>query len=121
MIEGDAKVFKSIVISPNGKIRDQLVSALQTTGEVAIARTMDLYPTAIDLVRALRAHAVEVLFLDFGSIEKALEIVELLEQEASHVQIVAFHPTMDPVILQQSMRVGVREFLAQPFVRQVVM
>jgi pilus assembly protein CpaE len=98
-----------------------LVSTLETTGLVAIARTIDHYPTAIDLVRALRAHATEVLFLDFESIDKALEIVLLLEQEASHVQIAAVHTHMDPAVLQQSMRAGVREFLTQPFGRQAVM
>ncbi len=113
-------MFHSIVISPNAKMRDQLASALQATGEVTVARAMDRYPAAIDLVRTLRAHAVELLFLDFGSIEKALEIVELLERESSHVQIAAFHQDMDPVVLQQSMRVGVRELLVQPFARQAV-
>jgi len=114
-------VFQSIVISPNDKMREQLVSALQATGEVTVARTMERYPTAIDLVRALRAHGVELLFLDFGSTEKALEIVELLERESNHVQIAAFHQDMDPMILQQTMRVGVREFLVQPFARQAVL
>jgi pilus assembly protein CpaE len=113
-------LFQSIVISSNEKMRDQLVSALQATGEVTVARTMERYPAAVDLVRALRAHAAEILFLDFGSIEKALDIVALLEQESSHVQIVAVHESMDPVVLQQSMRVGVREFLTQPFARQAV-
>src|ERR1700722_8190111 len=119
-VEGETKLFQSIVISPNEKMRDQLVSALQATGEVTVDRTMERYPAAVDLVRGLRAHAAEILFLDFGSIEKALEIVALLEQESSHVQIVAVHESMDPVVLQQSMRVGVREFLAQPFARQAV-
>lgn len=109
------KLFRSIVISPNEKVREHLIAALQATGHVAIARNMDHYPTAIDLVRTLRAHAAELLFLDFGSIEKALEIVALLEHEASHVQITAFHETMDFAVMQQSMRAGVREFLARPF------
>jgi pilus assembly protein CpaE len=82
---------------------------------------MDRYPTAIDLVRAMRAHAVELLFVDFGSIEKAHGIVELLEQEGSHVQIAAFHESMDAAVLQQSMQAGVREFLAQPFEQQALM
>ena len=82
---------------------------------------MDHYPTAIDLIRAMRAHAAELLFLDFGSIEKALEIVALLENEASHVQIVAFHESVDADVIQHSMRAGLREFLARPFELPVVM
>jgi pilus assembly protein CpaE len=114
-------LFRSIVISPNEKLREHLISALQASGHVTIARTMDRYPTAIDLVRALRAHAAELLFLDFGSIEKAIETVTLLEHEASHVQIVAFHHSVDPDVIQYSMRAGLREFLARPFELPVVM
>ncbi len=119
--EEDAHLFRCIVISPNEKMRGPLASALQATGHVNVARVMDRYPTAIDLVRALRAHAAELLFVDFGSIEKALEIVELLEHEASHVQIAGFHESMDSAVLQHSMRAGVREFLSQPFERRLLM
>ena len=114
-------MFRSIVISPNEKVREHLISALQASGCVNISRSMDQYPTAIDLLRAMRAHAAELLFLDFGSIEKALEIVALLENEASQVQIVAFHEMIDPHVIQHSMRAGLREFLARPFELPVVM
>ncbi len=114
-------MFRSIVISPNEQLRSRLVAALDETGHVVIGRSMDCYPAAIDLVRALRAHATEVLFVDFESIEKAFEIVALLEHEASHVQIAAFHKHMDPAVLRQVIRAGVREFLTEPFAPQAVM
>ena len=114
-------MFRSIVISPNEKVREHLISALQASGHVAVVRIMDDYPTAIDLVRAMRAHAAELLFLDFGSTEKALAIVALLENESSQVQIVAFHESVDPHVIQHSMRAGLREYLARPFELPVVM
>lgn len=114
-------MFRSIVISPNEKVREHLISALLASGHVTVARSMDQYPTAIDLIRAMRAHAAELLFLDFGSVEKALEIVALLENEASHVQIVSFHESVDAEVIQHSMRAGLREFLARPFELPVVM
>jgi pilus assembly protein CpaE len=116
-----SKLFRSVVISPNEKVREHLIAALQASGHVNVARSLDRYPTAIELVRTLRAHAAELLFLDFGSVEKALEIVALLEHESSPVQIAAFHETMDPAVMQQSMRAGVREFLARPFDRPAVL
>jgi pilus assembly protein CpaE len=96
-------------------MRGPLASALQATGHVNMARMINRYPAAVDLVRALRAHAVELVFIDFASAEKASELITLLEHEASHVQIAAFHETLDPAVMQQSMRAGVREFLAPPF------
>ena len=49
-----------------------------------------------------------------------MEVVRIAEQESSHVQIVAVHRTMDPEILRESMRAGVREFLVEPFERKAV-
>jgi pilus assembly protein CpaE len=114
-------LFRTIVISPDSEMGDRLVSALEATGQVAIARRMDSYPTAIDLTRSLRAHAVDVLFISFQVIEKARDIVKLLEAEASHVQIIAFHKQMDPAVLRETMRAGVREFLVDPFERRAIM
>jgi len=117
--EGE-NLFRSIVISANEKLRNQLVSALEAS-HVTIVRSMDRYPTQIELVRVLRAHATEVLFIDFESVESACEIVKLLENEASQVQIAAFHQHMDPAVLQRTMRAGVREFLTHPFEGQTMM
>jgi pilus assembly protein CpaE len=113
-------LLQSIVISPNEQLRNRLVAALEANGHVTIARSMDHYPSLIDLVRTLRAHATEILFVDFESSEKALAIVALLEKEGSHVQIAAIHQHMDPAVLQQLMRAGVREFLTEPFTRPAV-
>jgi pilus assembly protein CpaE len=113
-------VLRSIVICPDQELDGKLIHALKETGSVAVLRRIDKYPAASDLVRALRAHAAEVLFLSFERLEKAQEVVKLLETEASHVQIVAVHHTMDPHILRESMRAGVREFLVHPFEKQAV-
>ena len=113
-------MFRSIVISANERLRNQLISALEAS-HVTIGRSMDRYPTEIELVRVLRAHATEVVFIDFESVEKASEIVKLVENEASQVQIAAFHEHMDPAVLQRIIRAGVREFLTHPFEGQMMM
>ena len=119
-LQEEANLFRSIVISSNEKLRNQLISALEAS-HVTVVRSMDRYPTEIELVRVLRAHAAEVLFIDFESVEKASEIVKLLENEGSQVQIAAFHEQMDPAVLQRIIRAGVREFLTQPFEGQMMM
>jgi pilus assembly protein CpaE len=98
-----------------------LVSALEATENVVVTKNLDSYRTAADLARTLRAHATEILFLSFESIEQAIEIVQALEAEAMPVQILGFHKTMDSRILHESMRAGVREFLSEPFERASVM
>jgi pilus assembly protein CpaE len=120
LIEQGGKLFQSIVISPNDNMRGPLASALQATGYVNMARMMSTYPDRIDLMRALRAHAVELVFIDFAAVDNAMELAGFLEQEAGHVQVAAFHEVLDPLVMQYSMRAGVREFLAPPFEQKAI-
>lgn len=113
-------MFRSIMVSPDRALGSRLVTALEATGHVAITRNLASYPTAPELARMLRANATNILFLSFESLEQALEIVQTLETDAVPVQVVGFHKTMDPRILRESMRAGVREFLVDPFERGTV-
>lgn len=114
-------MIRSVIISPDQELADHLAGALEATGQVAVARVIDGYPAAIDLLRALRATAVELLFVSFQSIEKAHELVKLLESEGSHVPVVAIHREMDAEVMRETMRAGLREFLVPPFDRKAVM
>jgi pilus assembly protein CpaE len=114
-------VYRSIIISPDGELGQRLTLALEATGKVEVARTLDHYPTALELVRSLRALATEIVFVSFESIEKGLEIVKILEAEGSQVQIVGFAGALDAAVLRESMRAGVREFLTEPFELSVVL
>jgi pilus assembly protein CpaE len=113
-------VLRAIIICPGQELSDQLEAALMATGEVTIGRVFDRYPIAIDLVRSLRAHAPEVIFLSFETLDKAQDVAKFLEAEAPGMQIVAVHHSLDSRILRETMRAGVREFLTAPFERSAV-
>ncbi len=113
-------MLRSIIICPDNDIAVRLETALKATGEVSVGRIMNRYPNAIDLIRTLRAQAPEAVFLSFESLEKAQEVVKFLESEANGIQIVAIHRQVDSKLLRETMRAGVREFLADPFERQAV-
>jgi pilus assembly protein CpaE len=113
-------VYRSILISPDVEIRQKLTAALVASGHVEIARTLDHYPSGVELIRTVRALAADILFIDFGSLKKGLEIVHILEVEASPLQIVGFDKKLDPAVMRESMRAGVREFLAEPFEARTV-
>jgi len=98
-----------------------LETALNATGVVSVGRTLNRYPSGIDLARTLRAHVPDVVFVSFESIDKAHEMVKFLEHEADGVQVVAIHQQCDAKLLRETMRAGVREFLSDPFERQSVM
>jgi|SRR5579883_385684 pilus assembly protein CpaE len=117
----ETNLLRSIIICPDQDMAARLERALEATGEVSVGRSLHRYPTAIDLVRTLRAHAPEAVFLSFETLEKARETVQLLESEAAGIQIVAVHSDMDPRLLRETMRAGVREFLADPFERHAIL
>ncbi len=110
-------MLRSIIISPDAELAERLEAALTLTGEVSVNRVLDRYPPAIDLVRTLRAHAPDVLFLNFESLDKAQEIMSYVDKQSDGLQIIAIHRTCDSQILRETMRLGVREFLADPFER----
>jgi pilus assembly protein CpaE len=114
-------LLRSIIISPDVELAERLEAAATLTGEVSVNRVLDKYPTAIDLVRTLRAHAPDILFLNFESLEKAQEVISFVEKQAEGVQIIAIHRTCDSQILRETMRVGVREFLSNPFERGLLL
>src|SRR6185295_14688334 len=68
-----------------------------------------------ELVRNLRAHAPEVIFISFEHGESAAKVIARAMEEAEGVQFVAFHKVCDAMTLREIMRSGVRELVAEPF------
>ena len=114
-------MLRSVIISPDVELAGELAAALEETAQVSVARVVDSYPTTVDLVRTLRAHAAEIVFLSYASIDEALDVVKTMETEASHVQVIAFHHEMDAEVMRETMRAGLREFLVPPFDARAIM
>ncbi len=113
-------MFRSVVICPDHNISARLTEVLEKVGHGECLRVLDRYPAVDDLQRVLRAQAAEILFLSFESAEKARDIVEALQAEGSPVNVVAVHRSASPAVLLETMRMGVREFLTDPFEPQAV-
>jgi pilus assembly protein CpaE len=113
-------VLRCIIVSPDRDMGAHLEGAAMALGEVTVCRTLSAYPGEVELMRALRAHGPEVIFLSFESVEKATEVARLLETMGTGVQVVGIHRSLDPVVLRESMRAGIREFISYPFERRVL-
>ena len=92
-----------------------LANRLCSLGAVTVSRVIDHYPEEIEVTRALRAHAPQIVFLSVGSVSAAASTYELLERGAPGIQVVAVHENLDPAVMLEVMRVGIREFIATPF------
>jgi pilus assembly protein CpaE len=109
-------VLRTMIISPDTAMAEHLGQTLAEMGEVVrVCKLVARYPNVGDLTKMLRAHAPELIFLSFENTRFAVDTVRLLETQAVGVQIIAIHTMCDATLLRESMRVGVREFLTDPF------
>jgi pilus assembly protein CpaE len=113
-------MLRGLIISPDIDLAERLTRALNELGLVAVVRAFDHYPTAVELTRAIRATAPELTFIAVDSMPKVQEILKSLEADAPGMQMIAVSRDTDPQILLESMRVGIREFVASPFPRQAL-
>ena len=108
-------VLKSIVISPDGDLVNQLDLAFQDIGGIIIQKDVDHYPHEHELLRLVRTNGPHVIFLGVSNFERSLEVIRLLEKEAPGVQTVVFDQQVDPKALIRLMQMGIREFVSPPF------
>lgn len=81
---------------------------------VSVVRSINAYPSAIDLTRLLRSLAPHCVFLSVEVAVHAGELAKKIEQIMPGVQVVALAPTYDADTLRGIMRCGIREFLTLP-------
>src|SRR5437868_2161234 len=113
-------MLRGILICPDVDLNERLDTVLNEIGIVSIRRTLDHYPNSLELLRFLRAHAPQVIFLSTESMAKAIEIAREVEKSTPGVQVVAVSRFVDPQILLEVMRAGIREFASLPFDRPVL-
>lgn len=113
-------MLRSIIICPDPELSTQLEEILVALGDVTVYRTLSHYPNATDLIRTLRAHAPDVIFLSFESLDKAEETIQFLERESEDAQVIGIHRASDTTVLRTMMRLGVREFASFPFETQTL-
>jgi len=109
-------MLRTVIIGPDGRQAQLLEKALSAlANELTVSRILLSYPDEGELIRTLRTHAPEVIFLSFEKSELAMKIVERVAQEVEGVQFVAYHRDCDATTLREIMRAGVRELVAEPF------
>ncbi len=113
-------MLRGIIICPDVDLIERLEATISEIGMVTITRTLDRYPTSLELLRFLRAHAPQVVFVSTESTAKAMEIAHEVEKNTPGVQIVAISRFVDPQILLEVMRAGIREFASLPFDKQAL-
>lgn len=110
-------MLRGMIICPDEGLAENLQDCLSELKSVVIVRWVDRYPNEIDLVRALRAHSPQVVFMSLHDLDVAFDMAARIENAMPGMQIVTFGQDTDPQALISLMRVGIREYLAWPFQR----
>lgn len=109
-------MLRTIIIGPDARQAQLLENAIGAlANEVAVSRVIPNYPDEGELIRTLRTHAPDVIFISFEKGDAAGKVVESVMQEVEGVQFVAYHKVCDATTLREIMRAGVRELVAEPF------
>ena len=109
-------MLRAIIVSPEPELGQSLATALADfSDQIVVTRTVKEYPQEVEWPRILRAEAPDVLFLSFERVSEVHHIIKRTEAEVSGLQVVAIHRVCEAGLLRESMRAGVREFLAHPF------
>lgn len=113
-------MLRAVAICPDPGMREALSRALVSTGRIQISRELDHYPQEIELVRLIRAHAPDAVFLSVDSLPEALAIYRSMPGHGIELPVVAVGRSCEPSVLLEMMRAGIREFVAQPFEPEAV-
>lgn len=113
-------MLRGIIVCPDVDLNERLEAVLTEIGVVSVTRTLERYPNVLELLRIVRAHAPHVIFVSTESTAKAMEVAREVEKNVPGVQIVAISRFVDPQILLEIMRAGIREFASLPFDRQAL-
>ncbi len=111
-------MLRGIIICSDVDLTERFQQLIAEVGLVHVTRALDHHPNSFELLRFLRAHAPDVVFLGVESIPKMLAIVQEIEKQTPGVQIVALGRQCDSHVLLDLMRAGIREFVSLPFDRQ---
>jgi pilus assembly protein CpaE len=113
-------MLRAAIICPDQELLAELKDALAETHRVGVVRIVDRYLEGVELIRFLRAAAPEIVFLSVESRQKAVDVALRIEAQAPGTQVVAVDREVNPNTLVETMRAGIREFLARPFEVDVV-
>src|SRR3984893_6871477 len=107
-------MLRGIIICPDVDLNERLESLLNEIGIVSITRTLDRYPNPLELLRFVGAYVPKGVFVSAESTKKAMEIAHELEKNTPGAQIVAVSRFVDPQILLEVMRAGIRALASLP-------
>ena len=107
---------RAVVISPNGRMAEELETLLQSRMAGSPTSHIRTYPSPRDLSGALGGGTAHLVFLDVNSDrEQAIPLLAEIVRLGPSVQVIALLTGNDPDFILRCLRAGAADFLMHPF------
>jgi pilus assembly protein CpaE len=107
-------MLSAITFGPNRALVDYLNELVGQIGDLFVYKTLHSYPGPHELMQLLNVFTPEVVFLELGSPELALELVREIRSCYPKTAIIGFCSRLEPESAAQAKQAGVNEVAAVP-------
>jgi len=105
-----------LILSADRNLRQDLEHTLEEIRGFELIRHSLLEPDESELAHLMDVFDPDVVFIGTEDLRRATVVAECVRRLSARVQIAAVAPKHDPATMLSLMRLGIREFLAPPFV-----
>jgi Flp pilus assembly CpaE family ATPase len=108
-------MISAVVIAPSAELAGYLESLCTSVGQFRVTKTFRVYPVAYEVAQAMNAADTDVLLLELGVSEEALQVAREARVSRPEAVILGFLPSHDPGLARKAEGAGVNELLFAPF------
>src|SRR3954470_21931970 len=113
-------MLRTIIISSDTELSEQLANALQDTGLCALVRTVDTRSAGTDLIRCIRELRPQLVVLNSDEARECVVLAREIRDTMPWTQMIAAGRNFDPDTLMELADFGAFEFIGAPFQAELV-
>jgi len=107
-------MLQTILIGPEGPLTEELANALSGVADVEIARILSSSATPEDVLRAIRTHKPDFLFVCMDELSHVELLMTRLDDIMPGLLLIGVGGQLEPDTMRKLMHIGVREYLPSP-------
>jgi pilus assembly protein CpaE len=111
--------LRVILVIPDPVLNQDLVTALAAFPEIEIVRQVTSYPKPDDLLRIIRAHSPDCVWISAEDFAQFKALAATIDQRMPGLQVITLAHAADPLeLIPKLMHLGVRQLLTSPVTHQ---
>ena len=108
-------MVNAVIIAPSADLAGYLESLCASVGRFQITKSLPAYPAAHEVAQMMNAFDTDVLLLELGVPDEAMQVAREARVSRPELVILGFLPSHDPDAARKAEAAGVNELLFAPF------